>query len=146
MIGGGAAAVAASITVPLVQYTGNLHAEPPPDFLEIAKADYTMPPGASKIILYGRVPALLVQTPDPGSELLAFVAVCTHFDCTVDYKPSEKCIYCACHEGYYDLQGNVVKGPPPRPLRRFHQKRQGDRLAIALEPEHLERAFSEPRT
>ena len=52
-------------------------------------------------------------------ELRAFSAVCTHLDCTVQFKGDTSQLWCACHNGTYDLGGNVVSGPPPRPLERF---------------------------
>jgi len=145
MLGGGAAALGAGATGPLACYVGNLRREPPPDFFEIQKADYDLPPGGSRMMMYAetRIPVLIIRTPPPQSELKVFVATCTHFDCTVDYKKDEKCIFCACHEGYYDLDGRVLSGPPPEPLRKFHTKFRGDTLIIALEKENLEKAFAE---
>ena len=55
-----------------------------------------------------------MRTPD--GQFRAFSAVCTHLDCTVQYKADTSQIWCACHNGLYDLSGNVVSGPPPRPL------------------------------
>lgn len=66
---------------------------------------------------FGSKPGLLVRTPE--GELRAFSAVCTHLDCTVQYKADTSQIWCACHNGMYDLAGNVVSGPPPRPLERL---------------------------
>jgi Rieske Fe-S protein len=143
MIAGGAVSLGAGFAVPLTQYAGNLREEPSPDYLEIAKDDYDLPPGKSKMLLYGRIPALLIKTPEPDSELRAFVAVCTHLDCTVSYLEKENCIFCACHEGYYDVDGNVTAGPPPAPLARFHMTFKADTLVIALEKENLEKAFAE---
>lgn len=141
MLGTGAAALAAGAAVPLAYYAGNLHEEPPPPFLEISQADYDLPPGKAKLILYGRIPTLLLRTPEPESTLRVFVAVCTHFDCTVGYREEENCISCACHGGHYDLDGNVTAGPPPHPLRRFHHAFRDGKLVIALEREDLERAL-----
>ena len=61
MLGGGVAALGAGAVGPLVQYAGNLRAEPPPDFLELDAADYDLPPGKAKLVLYGRIPALLFR-------------------------------------------------------------------------------------
>ena len=140
LLGSGVAALGAGAAVPLVQYAGNFHAEPPPHRLELAAADYKLPPGTAKMLLYGRIPALLIQTPGPRSELKVFVATCTHLNCTVSYRADRGCIVCACHEGYFDLDGRVLSGPPPEPLRQFHHRIQDDKLIIALEQEHLEKA------
>jgi len=140
MLGGGAGTLALGVAVPAVYYAGNLRKEPPPPFLKLSKADYDLPPGKSKLIRYGRIPVLLIKTPEPQSELKAFVATCTHFDCTVGYREDENCIFCACHEGYYDTDGNVIAGPPPEPLRPVYYKFHEGTLVIALEKENLEKA------
>ncbi len=140
MLGGGAGALGAGIVVPLVQYAGDFRATPPPPFIELAAADYALSPGTAKMLLYGRIPLLLLKTPQPGSQWRAFVATCTHLSCTVSYREDLRSIVCACHEGHFDLEGGVVSGPPPAPLRQFHLKFQDERLFIALEKENLEKA------
>ena len=72
---------------------------------------------------FGSRPGLLVRTPE--GDLRAFSAVCTHLDCTVQYKADTSQIWCACHNGVYDLAGNVVSGPPPRPLERLTTNLRG---------------------
>ncbi len=139
MLGGGAATLAVGAAVPLAAYVGNLREEPPPPFLVIPEAESNLPPGKSKLIMYGRLPALLIRTPEGA--LRAFVATCTHFDCIVGYREKENRIFCACHEGFYDVEGNVTAGPPPRPLRRFHCQVRDGKLFIALEKENLEKAL-----
>ena len=73
---------------------------------------------------FGTRPAILVRTSD--GDLKAFSAVCTHLECTVQYKSDVAQIWCACHNGYYDLGGNVVSGPPPRPLEGFSVAVRGE--------------------
>jgi Rieske Fe-S protein len=63
---------------------------------------------------FGSQPGILVRT--PAGELRAFTAVCTHLACTVQYREEKQDIWCACHNGIYDLNGKNVSGPPPRPL------------------------------
>jgi Rieske Fe-S protein len=48
--------------------------------------------------------------------LVAASARCPHESCTVSYKTDEDVIFCACHNGKFDLTGRVLAGPPPRPL------------------------------
>jgi len=141
MIGGGATALGVGALVPLVRYVGNLRATPPPDYMELERADYDLEPGSSRLLMYGQIPALILRT--PARELKVFVAVCTHFDCTVGYLAEENRIFCACHEGRYDVDGRVVSGPPPGPLGQFHHRFKGDKLVIALEAENLGKAFGE---
>ena len=79
---------------------------------------------------YGGKPCLVVLTPDGEKRLAAgerlrpddvraFDAVCTHLQCTVEYRPSHDDIFCPCHDGVYDLNGRNVSGPPPRPLEMY---------------------------
>ena len=57
LLGSGVAALGAGAAVPLVQYVGNFHAEPPPDRLELTAADYQLPPGTAKTRAASPAPA-----------------------------------------------------------------------------------------
>ena len=74
-------------------------------------------PGTFKIFPFGGQPGLLIRTADGNYR--AFSAVCTHLGCTVQYKPGQNAIWCACHNGMYDLEGRNISGPPPRPLEPY---------------------------
>jgi Rieske Fe-S protein len=74
-------------------------------------------PNSAAIFRFGSKPGIIVRTSD--GEVRAFSAVCTHLDCTVQYRADTSQLWCACHNGTYDLGGNVVSGPPPRGLERF---------------------------
>jgi cytochrome b6-f complex iron-sulfur subunit len=139
MLSGGAAAIGACAVGPLLQYAGDFRETPPPDFLVLGRADYELPPGKGKMVLYGHIPALLLQPAD-GSPLRAFVATCTHLNCTVSYQPEKNRIFCACHNGIYDTRGQVLSGPPPRPLREFYTMLKRGKLILALEKANLEKA------
>lgn len=138
MLGGGAAALGSAVAAPLLRYLGNVQQKPPPPFLEIPEADCRLSPGGSRTLMYGRIPVLMLRTRE--NDLRIFVAICTHFDCTVGYQEQQNRIFCACHEGYYDLDGQVLSGPPPEPLRQFYFKFTDHKLVIALEKENLEKA------
>jgi len=52
----------------------------------------------------------------PGKGLVAYSDVCTHLSCAVVYQGNGK-LHCPCHEGLFDAAtGNVLAGPPIRPL------------------------------
>ena len=74
-------------------------------------------PNIGKIVKFGDSPVLLVRL--NVTEWRAFSAVCTHLSCIVQYEPERARIWCACHNGVYNLQGQVVSGPPPRPLQAY---------------------------
>ena len=82
-----------------------------------------------KIFNFGSRPALLVHT--ANGEWRAFSAVCTHLNCTVQYREETQQIWCACHNGLYDLNGKVIGGPPPRPLEEYTVHVQGDEVVVA---------------
>ena len=88
-------------------------------------------PGESKIIRFGNKPVIIIHTDD--NKFRALSATCTHLDCTVQYKKDEKIIWCACHNGKYDLYGKNVSGPPPRPLDKFNVTIKNDELIVSKE-------------
>ena len=88
-----------------------------------------MKPNQGKIFRYGSKPGLLIQT--PAGEYKAFSAICTHLDCTVQYRQDEKLIGCACHNGRYDLTGRNISGPPPRPLEEFKVNVRGEDIIVS---------------
>ena len=88
-------------------------------------------PGDSKIIRFGNKPVIIIRK--DGNNFTALSATCTHLDCTVQYKKDEKIIWCACHNGKYDLYGKNVSGPPPRPLEKFNVAIKNDELIVSKE-------------
>lgn len=67
----------------------------------------------AKIVAVNGHPVIVVRTPQG---FRAFSAICTHLGCIVQWDAGRKQIACPCHAGYFDLDGRVVTGPPPRPL------------------------------
>src|SRR5688500_4762772 len=59
--------------------------------------------------------AILIRTHD--GELHAFGQKCTHLACPVYFERAHQRLECPCHDGAFDAKtGNVLYGPPPRPL------------------------------
>ena len=77
----------------------------------------TLKPNSGIVFKFGSRPAIVVRTPDGA--IKAFSAVCTHLECTVQYRDDTSQMWCACHNGTYDLAGTVVSGPPPRNLEEY---------------------------
>jgi cytochrome b6-f complex iron-sulfur subunit len=71
-----------------------------------------------KIVRFGAEPVLLIRLAQ--DQFRAFAATCTHLDCIVEYQQAHKRIWCNCHNGEYDLNGQVVGGPPPKPLPKYN--------------------------
>jgi Rieske Fe-S protein len=83
---------------------------------------------SGKIFKFGSRPALLVRIADGSYR--AFSAVCTHLNCTVQYRSDLREIWCACHNGLYDLEGRNISGPPPRPLDVYEVHIQGEDVVV----------------
>ena len=83
----------------------------------------------AKIFRFGNRPGILVNT--PRGELRAFSAVCTHLHCTVQYDQDDSLIWCACHNGKFDLNGQVISGPPPRPLEAYQVNISGEQIVVS---------------
>jgi Rieske Fe-S protein len=88
-------------------------------------------PGSGRIFKFGNKPGILIRL--ESGEFRAFSAICTHLDCTVQYREDLKIIWCACHNGKYDLNGRNIAGPPPRPLDRYRVILKGDEVYVTKE-------------
>jgi len=86
-------------------------------------------PNSAKFFRFGSTAAVLVNTAD--GELRAFSAVCTHLTCTVRYEGDSGTLFCPCHNGRFDLAGNVLSGPPPRPLEAFDVEVSGGDITVS---------------
>ena len=87
-----------------------------------------IPVNTAKDLMVGLTPAIIINTKDKG--FLAFSKVCTHLGCLVKYDKEKQLFICPCHAGMFDLEGNVVSGPPPKPLPKFAVKVEGDNIVI----------------
>jgi Rieske Fe-S protein len=129
LLGGGVAASLASFFYPVARFLD------PPKVAEVSVNEVAagkvqdLKPNSGKIVKFGNKPALLVRIND--TEWKAFSAVCTHLNCTVQYQESRREIWCACHNGTYDLEGRVASGPPPKPLEELAVKVRGDDVVIS---------------
>ena len=129
VLGGGVIATMGSFLYPVVRFLN------PPRITEVAvnevdagkQAD--LKPNSGKIVKFGNKPAILIRISE--TEWRAFSAVCTHLNCTVQYRDSTEQIWCACHNGTYDLNGHVVSGPPPNPLEEYAVNLRGDSVIIS---------------
>ncbi len=86
-------------------------------------------PNSAKLIRFGSTPILLIHTAE--GELRAFSAVCTHLTCTVRYEGDTSTLLCPCHNGRFDLAGNVISGPPPRPLEAYEVEVSGPDIFVS---------------
>lgn len=90
-------------------------------------------PNSGKIFRFGSKPGLLIL--DAMGTYRAMFASCTHLNCTVQYRSDLKQVWCACHNGVYDLNGRNVSGPPPRPLRALDVHVRGEDILVTRKSE-----------
>ncbi len=67
-----------------------------------------------------------------GSDVVVFSDVCTHLSCRVSWDNDKEEYTCPCHAGFFDKFGEVISGPPPRPLDRYETKLEENQLLIHL--------------
>ena len=84
---------------------------------------------SGQIFRFGSQPAILINT--AAGELKAFSAVCTHLACIVQYRSDLSHIWCACHNGHFDLNGRNIEGPPPKPLEEYAVNVRGDQIVVS---------------
>lgn len=129
VLSGSVIALLGSILYPILAYLKPpMEAEVEVSSVKAGKLD-AIPKDSGQIVKFGSKPVILVRT--PNDELKAFSATCTHLDCTVQYKKEMGLIWCACHNGKYDLNGRNVSGPPPRPLDEYRVTIQGGEIMIS---------------
>jgi Rieske Fe-S protein len=120
----GFVSTAAAVAYPVARFLVPPLTGEPTTASAVAGRAAALKPNSGVIFKFGNKPAIVVKTSE--GELHAFSAVCTHLDCTVQYKSDTSQLWCACHNGTYDLGGNVVSGPPPRALEKFIVNLRGE--------------------
>jgi cytochrome b6-f complex iron-sulfur subunit len=129
ILGGGALAWAAAVLFPILSYLKPpKQAEVEVTSVKVGKAD-AIAKDSGTIVRFGTKPVILIRT--AAGDFHAFSATCTHLDCTVQYKKEQGVIWCACHNGKYDLTGRNIAGPPPRPLDEYRVVIQGDEILVS---------------
>ena len=120
----GFVSTAAAIVYPVSRFLIPPPSGEPATASVVASRVSALKPSSGSIFRFGNKPGIVVRTAE--GEIRAFSAVCTHLDCTVQFKADTSELWCPCHNGIYDLGGNVVSGPPPRALERFVVKMRGE--------------------
>jgi menaquinol-cytochrome c reductase iron-sulfur subunit len=85
--------------------------------------------GKSTVYVRKRNPSIDTKGPQ-DLEYIAISTRCMHLGCPVRFVDAAQRFICPCHGGVYDFTGQVVGGPPVRPLDRFYTRIVGDRVQI----------------
>lgn len=63
-------------------------------------------------------------------QVKAYSNMCTHLSCRVTWKDDLQEFICPCHDGHFDIEGRVRKGPPPAALVQYQTKMEDGNLMI----------------
>ncbi|MEE9599154.1 MAG: ubiquinol-cytochrome c reductase iron-sulfur subunit [Anaerolineales bacterium] len=66
-------------------------------------------------------------------DVVVFSDVCTHLSCRVAWDQENEEYFCPCHAAYFDKSGEVISGPPPKPLDQYEIKLEEGQLFIHLQ-------------
>lgn len=116
-LGTSVGAMGASVLYPILHYLVPPDVPEAPTSQVVAAREGELKPNEGKIFQFGNRAAVLVRTADGSYR--AFPGTCTHLNCTIQYRADLAQLWCACHNGFYDLNGHNVGGPPPRPLKPY---------------------------
>ena len=79
------------------------------------------------------IPYIMIHLTD--HEWRAFEQKCTHLSCAVYFSAVSGKIECPCHSGFFDARtGEVLQGPPPRPLPRLAIEARSDGVYAVVRP------------
>lgn len=67
-----------------------------------------------------------------GEEVKILSSVCTHLSCRVTWKADGNHYACPCHDAFFGRDGEVLSGPPPRPLDSYETKLEDGNLFLHL--------------
>jgi Rieske Fe-S protein len=85
---------------------------------------------AGKTTVYVREGNPEINPDESPGEYIAISTRCAHLGCPVRYVQASSTFICPCHGGVYDFEGQVIGGPPVRPLDRFQTRITSGQLEI----------------
>lgn len=74
----------------------------------------------------------VLLNPTVEQNVTVFSAVCTHTGCNVAWQPDVQKFICPCHGGTYNIKGEVIAGPPPRPLEKLPVRVENDQILVRI--------------
>ncbi|MGO9123666.1 MAG: ubiquinol-cytochrome c reductase iron-sulfur subunit [Terriglobales bacterium] len=128
LLGGGFLATVVAFIYPVLRYLIPPKAADMGSDSVVAGRVGELKPNSGKIFRFGARPGLLIRTADGNYRAMS--ATCTHLSCTVQYRDDLHEVWCACHNGMYDLNGRNISGPPPRPLEGFEVQVRGEEIFV----------------
>jgi Rieske Fe-S protein len=74
----------------------------------------------------------VIRKSEDPNDLLILNSRCTHLACTVSWSETDKVYLCPCHDGKFSPKGEVLAGPPPRPLDRYTEFRVAEEGVLEI--------------
>jgi cytochrome b6-f complex iron-sulfur subunit len=105
---------------------GAFSAEASGEAVKISLAD--LPVGAARNIRYRGSATVVIRTGERNFHALS--AACTHLGCIVKWDSGKGLLVCPCHAAIFDVSGNVISGPAPRPLASYPVQLVQDEIII----------------
>jgi cytochrome b6-f complex iron-sulfur subunit len=65
-----------------------------------------------------------------NGNVIAYSGVCTHAGCLVSFNKEKNIYECPCHGGKFNIDGEVIEGPPPRALDQHKVKISMGRVMV----------------
>jgi menaquinol-cytochrome c reductase iron-sulfur subunit len=65
-----------------------------------------------------------------GRDFIAMSNICTHLGCRVRWITDQESFFCPCHNAAFGKDGEVLSGPPPKPLDQYEVKAENGQLLI----------------
>lgn len=126
ILGGIGSFVGVAATWPLFRYLSPRKVYNSGDTVSVSRDSVVL--GKAYFFQFRGKTAVVLQL-SPGN-FVALSAVCTHLGCVVAWQEQAGEFLCPCHGGRFSAEGQVLGGPPPRPLETFDVTLEGDQLRI----------------
>jgi len=121
---------AGGMAAPALAYLVPAGSRGPRETLVSAGPADTFEPSTARMIQGEGKPVLVVAL--EGKKFRAFSAICTHLGCIVKWDAASRKILCPCHAGVFGPDGQVLGGPPPRPLPSYDVIQVGNELKVKV--------------
>jgi cytochrome b6-f complex iron-sulfur subunit len=126
ILGGIGAVVAGAFSWPLFRFLSPIAGSGEEQQVRVSRSQISI--GKAHFFSYQGRPAVLLQS--AAGEFVALSAVCTHLGCIVKWVDDAQEFLCPCHGGRFSTAGNVIAGPPPKPLETYAVSIEGDDILI----------------
>ena len=127
LLKGGIFLTLAGMILPAITYLLPISSQAPVGWMVDVGMEEDIPIGSGKKMILGGKAILVIHV---SSGFKAYSAICTHLGCIVDWDSKKGEIVCPCHAGFFNSDGLVISGPPPRPLSAYGVKVVNGRVMV----------------